>query len=112
MFFVCQHTLENSTRERFSTKQSPDGVTWASLLPSSVERKGNNSNILIDSMDLMRSISYQADADSVRVGTDRHYGKYHQDGTPHMVARPFLGLSESDKSDINDLIQDFLMDNL
>lgn len=106
--------LEGSTRQRFADKQSPNGVAWAVLMPSTVKAKNGRSNILVDSGDLIRSITFHATSDSVVIGTDRPYGKYHQtgtkkaNGTTKMVARPFLGLSEDDKSDIGDLINDFL----
>ena len=110
--------LEGSTRQRFADKQSPNGVAWAVLMPSTVKAKNGRSNILVDSGDLIRSITFHATSDSVVIGTDRPYGKYHQTGTKKangntkMVARPFLGLSEQDKSDIGDLINDFLAGNL
>lgn len=106
--------LEGSTRQRFADKQSPNGVAWAVLMPSTVKAKNGRSNILVDSGDLIRSITFHASNDSVVIGTDRPYGKYHQTGTKKangntkMVARPFLGLSEDNKSEIGDLINDFL----
>lgn len=104
--------LESSTRERFSTKKSPDGIAWENLLPDTVKAKGN-SEILVDKGDLMKSITHHANADSVVVGSDRHYAKYHQSGgVNNLVARPFLGLSEDDKSTIGDLIEDFINGDL
>ncbi len=101
--------LENSTRQRFNTKKSPVGVSWAVLMPATLHTKhGRGGGILVDRGDLMRSITFHAAGDSVAVGTDREYGKYHQAGTKHMVARPFLGLSQQDEQDINDMINDFL----
>ncbi len=110
--------LEGSTRQRFADKQSPNGVSWAVLMPSTVKAKNGRSNILVDSGDLLRSITFHASNDSVVIGTDRPYGKYHQtgtkkaDGSTKMVARPWLGLSEQDQFDINDLIMDFLAGDL
>lgn len=104
--------LESSTRERFSTKKAPDGMTWESLLPDTVKTKKGNPNILVFKGDLMRSITFHASSESVVVGTDRHYGKYHQLGGINLVARPFLGLSEDDKSTISDLIEDFINGDL
>lgn len=103
--------LESSTRERFSAKKEPNGTAWKSLLPDTLKSKGNN-NILVDTGDLMRSITFHASSESVVVGTDRHYGKYHQLGGINLVARPFLGLSEDDKSTIGDLIEDFINGDL
>lgn len=110
--------LEGSTRQRFADKVSPNGVAWAVLMPSTVKAKNGRSNILVDSGDLIRSITFHASNDSVVIGTDRPYGKYHQtgtkkaDGSTKMVARPWLGLSQQDQFDINDLIMDFLAGDL
>lgn len=99
--------LEGSTRERFDKKTSPQGVKWADLLPSTQEQKGNN-NILVQSDDLMRSITHHANQYAVSVGTSETYGVFHQFGTNKMSARPFLGLSEDDKHDIYTLINEYL----
>lgn len=101
--------LESSTRQRFADKKAPDGNAWADLLPATQQAKrGRGGGILVDRGDLMRSITYHANQHSVAIGTDRHYGKYHQMGTSVMVARPFLGLSSEDKRTLHDLINDFL----
>ena len=110
--------LEGSTRGRFADKQSPNGVAWAVLMPSTIKAKNGRSNILVDSGDLIRSITFHASSDSVAIGTDRPYGKYHQTGTKKangetkMVSRPWLGLSQQDQFDINDLILDYLAGDL
>jgi phage virion morphogenesis protein len=111
------HLLENSTRKRFETKRDPEGIDWAQLKPQTIERKRNKSGrvrggILVDRGDLRKSITYFASTQSVTVGTDRPYGQYHQSGTEHMPARRFLGLSEADKTEINDFIRHFLEDVL
>lgn len=101
--------LENSTRERFSSKTAPDGTSWQQLKPSTVkQKKGRGGGILVDRGDLMKSITHHATSHSVAVGTDRHYGKYHQVGTKHMPARPFLGISASDGNNIQDVLNQFL----
>lgn len=110
--------LEGSTRQRFADKQSPNGVAWAVLMPATVKAKNGRSNILVDSGDLIRSITFHASSDGVVIGTDRPYGKYHQTGTKKanrntkMVARPWLGLSQQDQFDINDLIVGYLAGDL
>lgn len=99
--------LEGSTRQRFADKQAPNGVKWADLLPNTQDKKGNN-NILVQSGDLMASITHHANATSTMVGTSESHGVYHQFGTAHMTARPFLGLSDDDKNDIYELINEHL----
>lgn len=101
--------LENSTRECFSSKTAPDGTSWQQLKPSTVkQKKGRGGGILVERGDLMKSITHHATSHSVAVGTDRHYGKYHQVGTKHMPARPFLGISASDDDNIQDVLNQFL----
>lgn len=106
--------LEGSTRDRFRTKTAPDGSSWADLQPSTIEAKNARGGILVDRGDLMRSITHHANSDSVAVGTDRHYGKYHQtgtknqDGSKRMPARPIFGLSAEDKTNIRDLLNNFM----
>lgn len=102
--------VEGSTRERFSTKTAPDGTSWASLKPSTLAIKKGRGSLMVDHGDLMKSITSHATAVSIEVGTDRDYGKYTQTGTKHMVARPYLGLSEDDFTDIRELLNDFLED--
>lgn len=108
--------VEGSTRERFGTKTAPDGTSWAALRPSTVAIKNGRGSLMVDRGDLMRSITHHATAVSIEVGTDRPYAKYLQtgtkksDGTQRMVARPFLGLSEDDFTDIRELLNDFLED--
>lgn len=109
--------LENSTRKRFETKRDPEGISWEQLKPATVARKQHKNGsirggILVDHGDLRKSITYHASTQSVAVGTDRQYGQYHQTGTEHMPARRFLGLSEADKTEINEFIRHFLEDVL
>lgn len=105
--------LESSTTERFNvSKQAPDGGYWANLLPSTLKQKtnqnANDKGILVETGDLMRSITYYADKNSVTIGTPETYGVYHQFGTKHMLARPFLGISDQDEKDIFEMINDYL----
>lgn len=103
--------VENSTRERFATKKDPDGVDWQQLAPETIERKKGRGGILVEYGDLMRSITSHATAVSAEVGTDRPYGKYHQMGWG-VPQREFLGLSEDDMADIQELLNDFMEDLL
>lgn len=99
--------LEGETNQRFADKKAPNGISWANLLPTTQQRKGNN-NILIDDGDLVSSITHDTSSDSVTVGVSELYGVYHQLGTPKMTARPFLGISDNDKYEIGVLINDYL----
>lgn len=101
--------LENSTRQRFADKQAPIGTAWANLMPNTLKQKDNTGGgILVASGNLAQSIAYHADKYSTSVGTSESYGAYHQFGTAHMVARPFLGLSRQDEDSIYKLINEYL----
>lgn len=108
--------VEGSTQERFITKTAPDGSAWADLLPATVDAKNGRGGVLVDHGDLMKSITGHATPNTVEVGSDRDYAKYHQDGTKNadgserMPQRQIFGLSEDDYSDIGELINDFLED--
>lgn len=57
----------------FRNSQSPEGVTWAKL-------KSRKGQPLIDSGRLRNSISYEANSDSVSIGTNVIYAAVHQFG--------------------------------
>ena len=107
--------LESSTRERFESKRDPQGISWEQLKPQTRDAKRTakgrlRGGILVDRGDLRKSITYHATSQSVAVGTDRHYGRYHQEGTRHMPTRPFLGLSVEDEGNILQIVQKFIED--
>lgn len=101
--------LEGSTRQRFADEEDAEGNAWARLAPSTRKSKRRNKGrVLTEFGDLAKSITHHTSLTAARVGTDRHYGQYHQSGTGKMPARAFLGLSSADKTGINGLLNDFL----
>lgn len=156
--------LESSTRARFETETAPDGTPWQPLKESTVDAKINQrklaayqrkkargipadrppprGGILSDRGDLRKSITYFATSQSVAIGTDRHYGVYHQLGTdpytiepraaqalsfitkegarvtvkhvhhPGLPARPFLGVSAADEVTITEFIRQYVAGEL
>lgn len=125
----------NSTQERFDTSTDPDGnrwagnspVTFARLLGSRHTNKSGKINArgvsrvmskkpLILSHTLQGSIRYQLNGQSVMVGTNMVYAKMmHFGGTksafPHLwgdiPARPFLGISTTDKQVLERMVVDY-----
>lgn len=125
----------NSTQERFESSTNPDGNRWASnspvtfarLLGSRHTNKSGKINArgvsrvmskkpLILSHTLQGSIRYQLNGQSVMVGTNMVYAKMmHFGGTksafPHLwgdiPARPFLGISASDKQVLERMVVDY-----
>ncbi len=103
--------LLNSTRERFATQQAPDGSPWAPLSPKTRRRKRRNKNkILTLEGDLKDLLRYQASDDQVELGSDRIYAAPQQLGDikRNIPARPFLGLSNDDQTEVLEIIQDHL----
>lgn len=91
--------LEQQTVRHFQIGAGPDGP-WAPT-----QRGGQ---ILVNTGRLMGSIQNVVHSDSVSVGTNVHYGRYHQEGTRRMPARAFLGLSQSDMDEVKQVIVEYL----
>lgn len=118
--------LELSHRERWPLAQSPEGVPWAPLSEVTKARKAKNvDTILVESGDLRETLRYQlVGNDSLEFGTDRVYGAAHQFGMPKgyagttergspipwgdIPARPFLGISDDDRTAILDILEGYL----
>lgn len=93
--FIGGSELE-AARTRIETmKDSPLGDPWAPWMASTArqrERKGNAElGLLYDTGELLDSIEYFADSETLEIGTDTDYAIYLQDGTRFMDERPFLG---------------------
>jgi len=104
-----------STQNRIkNTKQSPQGVAWGawhlSTLLGRIKKGTASRGLLYDSGNLYNSIFYQAQGPraangrfqrtQVVVGVNTGmapYAQYLQNGTPKMVARPFIGISADDQ---------------
>ena len=80
---VAQH-LASSTQENFAREESPDGVKWKALLPSTIRgRIGKGISplgILRASGKLRGSIRTQSSADSASIGSPKEYAAIHQLG--------------------------------
>lgn len=107
-------TVKAQTMRRInSEKTAPSGAAWAPLKASTIARKGTN-NILVDKGRLLGSIRHIALSDEAEVGTNVFYGKFHQYGTKSktggqkMPARPFIGLSSNNQSEIWQVINAFI----
>jgi phage virion morphogenesis protein len=123
--------LESSTIERFDTETAPDGSKWT---PSRRARE-QGGKTLTDSARLKSSISHRSSATEAEVGTNVIYARIHQYGGTirpkngeyltfalpgglgfrrvsqvTMPARPFLGLSDEDETEILALAEDYERD--
>ncbi len=124
--------LLNSTRERFDTQRSPEGVPWAPLSETTRRRKRRNvDKILTERGHLRGTIAHRAGRDFVEVGSSRVHASTHQFGAKKgafggvrtslpgrsffqpipwgdIPARPFLGVSADDEAAIRTEIADFI----
>lgn len=101
--------MVESTKRRFVTSTAPDGSDWAlnSVLSTLLYKEGDKP--LVNHGTLSDQIFYNASADELEVGSTMEYAAMMQFGGtksefPHLwgdiPARPFLGLSDQDRSDI------------
>jgi len=121
--------LQGSVEERFRTETGPDGNPWEPLSEFTKANK-RNDQILTESggSGLRGSIHYQVNRTSLEQGTNKIYAAIHQlggtikakgggalaigrpDGAFALVkqvtipARPYLGLSDSDREVIDEIL--------
>ena len=122
---IGEHLL-STTRERFRSQKAPDGTPWAPLSESTKAKKTRNvGKILTERGFLSGNLAYRAGSDEVLVGSPSIYAGTHQFGAARgafrasppipwgdIPARPFLGTSPDDESEIVALVNDYLADQL
>lgn len=86
--------------QRFEQSRSPDGTAWQALKRP---RPRGGGRPLQDTGVLMGSITAQAHGNILQIGTATDYAHYHQFGTQHIPARPFLGVSDDLLASIKEL---------
>lgn len=124
--------LLRSTRERAAKQESPDGVPWVPLSAKYAaykQKKRPGVPILkFDAHMLGDRLAYQVGDDYVQIGTNVVYGAIHQfggtvrrasysrvsdkaligSGQAKIPARPYLGLSEADRTELGEILKDHL----
>ena len=125
---IGEHLL-NTTRERFVDQKAPDGKPWATLTPTTRERKRRNKDKILTLEGYLRgNLAYRAGADQVEVGSPSIYAGTHQFGARKgafgktargapipwgdIPARPFLGLSDDDQDEIGRIVARYLAEAL
>ena len=86
--------------QRFEQSRSPDGTAWQALKRP---RPRGGDRPLQDTGVLMGSITAQVHGNTLQIGTAIDYAHYHQFGTQHIPARPFLGVSDDLLASIKEL---------
>ena len=121
--------LVRVTKDRFADERDPDGAPWAPLSEATKARKRRNAGrILTEHGYLGGGIVYQAGASEVEAGSPLIYAGTHQFGAEagsfgstaggrpipwgDIPAREFLGLSEADRDEIEDILRDYLLSQL
>lgn len=101
--------------ERFADQESPEGEPWKPLNETyRLRKKKNQDKVLILDSYLRDLLAYNASGGGLEFGTPSIYGATHQFGAEDrgIPARPFLGISGSDETEINHISLDYLDDAL
>lgn len=113
-------TLLTSTRNRFDTKKAPDGSQWDRNSDVTIALKGENNPLIggeissdelsvVGGSTLRQQLDYDIFADGIELYSTMEYAAMQQFGGtkaefPHLwgdiPARPFLGLSDDDRSQL------------
>lgn len=127
--------LLKSTRKRFDEERDPQGKAWAPLNAEYAKGKKGTKILQEQAMrgGLLGTIVYKVSGGRLEVGTNKVYGAIHQLGgtiVPRRAdalvfrlngrvvhaskvtipARPYLGVSEADKTTIKEIVGDFIDD--
>lgn len=111
--------IQSGTQQRFIDQQDPTGRAWAPLKPATIARRRQGGTatgsiqILRDTGRLMNSISYNATNKQVSILTNVIYAATHQFGLArrNIPARPFIGISASDREAIAEVLNGYLQAN-
>ena len=97
--------------ERWARQEDPDGSPWAPLSPRYAARKKKNPDLILVLDGFLRdTLAYNATASGLEFGSNRIYAATHQfgDDSRNIPARPWLGISADDETEILDILQDHL----
>lgn len=105
-----------SHRERWDDEVAPDGTPWEQLSDKykaskrKRESNGHDKILVLDTFLRDDGLSYSAAHSGLEFGTDKIYGATHQFGDPdrNIPARPFLGISDDDETEILEIISVWL----
>lgn len=123
--------LVRSTRQRFADQKDPEGQPWTPLNPEYAKAKGGGKILQKLGMrgGLLGSIVWQVEGSQVQIGTNKIQAAVHQFGAVILPrnasalvfriggklvfaakvtipARPYLGVSADDRTEIAEIIED------
>lgn len=109
--------VESQTRIRIQEeKRSPEGELWPSLAFSTEERyedlgkSTDRSRLLQFEGRLLDSIESMVMGDDLLIGSNLEYARVHQMGSDTIPAREYLGISDKNQLDIEQMVADFIGD--
>jgi len=96
-------TIEEQTVYHFREGAGPEGA-WAP------RKSGGSKAILVATGRLIGSITFAVKPpDTVIIGTAvKPYPRFHQEGRQHLPRRMFMGLTESDKTELGSVIETYI----
>jgi phage virion morphogenesis protein len=106
---------ESRVRRRIrSGKTSYDGVPWAQWSDRYAKTRHGNQSLLLSNGDLLDSIQWSVDGNSVEISSNLAYAATHQYGDDErgIPARPFLDFADTDEAKITQLVQDYVTELL
>lgn len=116
--------LVRSTKRRFDAGEDPEGNAWLPKSQATLDKYARGNDRVSSrplhgpNLNLSRNIFHEASRDQVLIGSPQDYAAMmHFGGTkaqfPHLwgdiPARPFLGVSDQDRSDISEIIGEWLV---
>ncbi|WP_051340944.1 phage virion morphogenesis protein [Azospirillum halopraeferens] len=106
--------VESQTRRRLSQdKEGPNGEPWPDWSDSYKATRRTGHHLLESTGTLIDSVHYMVRGDAVEVGSGMVYAAIHhfggaEAGKPEIPARPWLGVSEEDGREIDEVLGDWL----
>lgn len=109
LLYAMGAEVESQTRRRLLVeKTAPGGTAWRPWSQFYAATRGAGQSLLMDSGQLLASLYQRVESHAVVVGSNKVYAADHQFGKAHLPARPFLGLSDDNLRDIDNVATDYL----
>ena len=103
--------VESQTRRRLDEeKGSSEGDPWEAWSARYAATRHGGNSLLVGQGDLLDSMQYLVDGNQIVIGTNLIYGATHQfgDGDRGIPERPYLGLSDDNLTDLEDVVDDWV----
>jgi phage virion morphogenesis protein len=109
-------TIESQTKRRIAReKTAPDGTPWANWSPEYAKTRHQGHSLLRGEGNLLDDIFSDQTGGGVVVGSSMVYAAIHQfggeagrNGNVDIAARPFLGLSDENEAELEEILFDYV----